>query len=400
MHILKLKSNDIKNVAAEALREGPSKVGDIDPTKTYLNKNYAPEENICRTSEELKERISDLGVKRKIRGDAVLATSTVIDLPKDYEGDTDEFFQSAYKAFVDTMCHGDESRVVYAILHLDEDHPHMQAMAIPIIETDKGMKLSAKELVNDTFMKKFHPTMQDKISKDLGRPVNLYDPDKCEERAEAREKGDRSKDYVTLSEHKARKQKEAVNEQLKAENEGLLVTRSVLNAEVNKLSDEKDKTNTDLAMITREKIQMTSDLRKVNSQLLAAKNSGVAQLSEINDKIYEATQQYNTTIKRLKTAENQLSDIQSKIQQSGPIRDLLQRVGAFLVQEKKSSLLKDLLKRLSAEGYDQLYNEKTNEVIPLPLDDTIGTGKNDLSVIAEDLLTKAEDLGIGIEYDR
>lgn len=208
MHILKGKSTDAKNVLLEAAREHKSKVGNIDESKTYLNYNLAPTDNRIHNSEELKSRIKDLGVIRKIRQDAVCFYSIIVDLPKDYEGDQREFFESAYKNLTQLFCNGDEEKVLQAYVHLDEKTPHMHFASIPIVEKNNKICLSAKDITGSKkFMFEFHPKMQELMSMDLGQKINLYDKTKVDERQKKRSKGDRSADYVSIEQFKAEKQR-------------------------------------------------------------------------------------------------------------------------------------------------------------------------------------------------
>lgn len=211
MHLMKLHSHDVRPVLAEARREHKSKVGSIDPARTHLNYNLncTPGKGVLRTADDFRTYIKELGVSRKIKADAVLCYSTVITMPKDYEGDSEAFFKTAYKALRHELCHDRDDLVVQAEVHLDEETPHMHFASIPIVEKDGKVKLSAKDITgNKSFLLHFHPNIERYISQRLGVPVHLYDADKCDERRQAREQGDRSKDYETIEEYKGRKEKE------------------------------------------------------------------------------------------------------------------------------------------------------------------------------------------------
>lgn len=214
MHITKLKSSDLHGVLGEARREHKSKVGDIDESRTHLNYHLSPRENEIHSAEEFRERIKALGVTRKLRGDAVCCLSTIVTLPQDYEGDVEDFFKAAYISAVNTLCGGREELVVQAYVHMDEKTPHMHFVSIPIVEKDGKAKLSAKDLLTKSFMRSFHPTMEQEMTEFLGEPIKLHDEELCEERRQAQAKGDRSLDYKTIEEYKATKQKEAKEQAL------------------------------------------------------------------------------------------------------------------------------------------------------------------------------------------
>lgn len=215
MHIIKLHSADVKAVLGEARREHESKVGSIDPEKTKDNYNLA--RRLEWDADLLKNRIKDLGVKRKVKDDAVLACSCIVTLPKDYQGDPEAFFKSATKALCHILCGGDTARIVQAEVHMDEKTPHMHFSWVPIVEKDGKRKLSAKEQLTKSFLTTFHSAVEQYMTADLGMEILLHDEEKCAERAEKRSKGDFSADYVSLEEYKATKEKEAYITDLEAQ---------------------------------------------------------------------------------------------------------------------------------------------------------------------------------------
>lgn len=239
MHIMKMKSADLHGVLGEARREHKSKVGDIDESKTHLNYHLSPRENEIHSAEEFRERIKALGVTRKLRGDAVCCLSTIITLPQDFEGDVEDFFKAGYKSLVNTLCGGREELVAQAYVHMDEKTPHMHFVSIPIVEKDGKVKLSAKDLLTKSFMRSFHPTMEQEMTDLLNVPIKLHDEELCEERRQAQAKGDRSLDYVTIEEYKGKKQKEAKEQALDKSIEKMEFTFDMLTTEVNSLTSYK-----------------------------------------------------------------------------------------------------------------------------------------------------------------
>ena len=178
MHLFKGHAGDVKGVLSEARgvrdangkhREGHSRVGTIDPTRTHLNYSIymGEQKEPIHTADELKEYIKSLGVTRKIRGDAVLFDSIVIDLPADYEGDQREFFTAAYKALKHICCDDKDERILQAPVHLDEKTPHMHFAFVPILEKDGKVKLASKELTTRTFMKQLHPKVEQYMNERL-----------------------------------------------------------------------------------------------------------------------------------------------------------------------------------------------------------------------------------------
>lgn len=175
MHICKV-SNGCSNVLKEARREHKSKVGNIDESRSHLNecgRNRAFEDDVSEA--HIREYISnDLGVKRKIQSDAVLMCSVIIDIPKDYKGDQQAFFQSALTNLNDFWCEGKAERIIQYEVHYDEKTPHAHFAFIPITQNKKGdPALSAKKVVNRAKLQQFHKFMEKQMSADLGQPIKL-----------------------------------------------------------------------------------------------------------------------------------------------------------------------------------------------------------------------------------
>lgn len=58
-----------------------------------------------------------------------------------------EYFKACLDFHVREYCAGDSSRVINAVIHLDEATPHMQVASVPIYEDEKGFHLAAKNLL-------------------------------------------------------------------------------------------------------------------------------------------------------------------------------------------------------------------------------------------------------------
>ena len=97
----------------------------IDKEKTSLNYNMSSNDY---KQTEIYDRVRRI-LGRKPRKDAVIG-STIITLPKDYEGDTYDFFQIAYEGLKDIYKIQEED-VISSYVHLDETTPHMHFYFIP-----------------------------------------------------------------------------------------------------------------------------------------------------------------------------------------------------------------------------------------------------------------------------
>lgn len=350
MNIQRYKSKDIKHINGEALREHKSRVGDVDPARTHLNVNLAPVANICRTKDELTDRIRQLGYTRKIRSDATLMDGVIITMPKDYTGDVDAFMRSAYKNFVNLFCQGDERRVLLATVHKDEKTPHLHFHFIPLIEKDGKIKLSHKDLISKSFLQKFHPWMSRLMSEDLGQDIRLYDADLCKEREQRHLNGDRSLDHVTIEEYKSLKQKEAHSAKLEAKIAGMTADLDTVDETLN---------------IKLQKLTETSD--------------------ELNDLLLQST---DTELRKKQNKVKTLTDtITSLSQKIPPLNDLLRMLADLWMMMDKYKHRQAMLKGLKDEGYT-LYNENEGKEIDI---DTLLV-EDTLNKDVEDLLAQAEDV--------
>ena len=387
MHIMKCKASDIKNVLEEASREHESKVGTINQTRTHLNYNLAPEDNRIHSADEMKQHIKDLGVNRKIRSDAVLCYSVIIDVPKDYTGDTTEFFHSAYNALKQELCNGHEEYVLQAYVHLDEKTPHMHFASVPIIEKDGKMKLSAKDITGTkTFLRSFHPHIEQAMSEDLGIPIHLYDPDKVEERQQARARGDRSKDYTTLEEYKATEEKKAYHASLGRQINGLESDLSLITETYNNTAEVLGKTRQELNTATEV-------LGKTKQEI----TSGKAQIDDLRLQIDTGNKNLNETEKRLKMANNELTEVLQEIKHYTPLQKYIEKLKEIKEKLKNQVTLYKTIKELKDQGFDRLYNRKTDETIQI--NDILEKTKDMIPVYmaVKDLVQQAESLD---DYER
>lgn len=166
MHILKGGASDYGSVKGEALREDgfSSKIGTIKKEKTIDNYPLVDR----NPPKDIDEFIKNLGVKRRIRSDAVRFVSIIVDYPKDETRDEREFFQESIKGLQEHFGIKDDA-ILYAQVHLDEGHPHMHFSFVPLVEkekkykdghSEKQIKLSAFDVLTKKSLCNLHPFMQ------------------------------------------------------------------------------------------------------------------------------------------------------------------------------------------------------------------------------------------------
>lgn len=190
-HIEKYQASALGNMLGHYERRAELENGyersNIDPSRTP--ENY----NLCERPDPLgfvDARIGELDLKRAPRKDAVRMIDTVVTLPAAYHGDTREFM-AAVKETLDGIFGAENCAGAY--VHMDETTPHMHYASVPV--TSDG-RLSAKSLLNRTFMKRFHDRLEAGVCERLGierAGLTLTD----EEREQ------RASKYVDLPEYKA-----------------------------------------------------------------------------------------------------------------------------------------------------------------------------------------------------
>ena len=133
---------------------------DIDPQRTHLNYNLAPQHD---QMDFLKQRLSEVYCLN--RKDVNVMCSWVVTAPKDLAlGQQEDFFKESYK-FLENR-YGKEN-VISSYVHLDETTPHMHFAFIPVVYDKKKdrYKVSAKERVNKFELKSFHSDYQEHLDK-------------------------------------------------------------------------------------------------------------------------------------------------------------------------------------------------------------------------------------------
>lgn len=164
-------------------------MGKIRNSKFWNIEGITPEEVV------LKERILEINqTGRKVKDDAVLITSVVITIPKDFPEDENLrrlFFQHA-KEFLDmdfkkenclsAVVHRDECFIKEGEKTADSAEEHLHYKFMPIMEKEKKYKsgkskmissFCAKELISQDYLNSFHERLKDYLESKLGFEVNV-----------------------------------------------------------------------------------------------------------------------------------------------------------------------------------------------------------------------------------
>ena len=128
-----------------------------DPTRTYLNRRLIDyPDGVKDRSAAIQQRLEEAGLTRKIgnnqvRAIRVLLTGTHEDMERiTREGRLDEWCEDNLKYLADTF--GREN-IVSAVLHMDEQTPHIHATLVPIVKGERKRK-KKEEQVKKRYRKK------------------------------------------------------------------------------------------------------------------------------------------------------------------------------------------------------------------------------------------------------
>lgn len=122
--------------------------------------NYKLIERQQHEYDSYKQRLKEVYAMK--RADLVKAISWVVTQPKEYAGDSQQFF----KIVSEFMCeHFGADNVIQGWVHLDEETPHAHFLIVPVTEDKKrhvesGLKLNASEYTSRKAYRNFHPAMQ------------------------------------------------------------------------------------------------------------------------------------------------------------------------------------------------------------------------------------------------
>lgn len=146
---------------------GEYKNKDIDKSKTHLNYSFIHDEKSAE--ERLKSRLNDLDVSK--RSDVNILASWVVTLPKEVkEKDQKKFFKCVNEFL--THKYGKEN-IISSDVHYDETTPHLHFTFVPVVENKKKnakhqYKVSAKELLTQTHLQRFHGELDRSLYVHLG----------------------------------------------------------------------------------------------------------------------------------------------------------------------------------------------------------------------------------------
>ena len=265
---------------------------DIDLERTHLNYNLAP---MREQMPYLKKRLEEVHCLK--RDDVNVMCDWVVTAPKELPAEHQrEFFEVVYKHLADKY---GEKNVISAYVHMDEKQPHMHFAFVPVVyDVKKGKeKVSAKEALNRSQLKRFHPELQEVIDNWIERKEYDFE---CNVLNGATENGNKTIEELKIESLKEiRKEEEYLTEEANKKCNEAWSEVQELEYKIRELEEDSEK----------------ADKLKAEVKELEVKKADLtSEASELTAQISEADKKLETINKAKDKAENSLKSTQKDVQ--------------------------------------------------------------------------------------
>lgn len=268
---------------------------DIDWNKTRDNIFLVQTEQWNREITKAIKRI-ETETGKKTRKDAVVLLDGLFTASPEFfanksDDEIKKYFEDCLDFYVKEYCQGDETRVLNAVIHLDEATPHMQVASIPVYTSESGNRLNAKIIMgNKTDYRKrqdrFFEAVSEKYGLERGEPASAIN----------------DKVHTTKREWQAATQEEAIaknNQVLTAQKEEYTKTKK-------KLKDTAEKIDLLTAeAVDKLKVNKVTDI--LNRDTVTVDRKSYESIKAVNESI-------NRNVKAITEAEN-IEDMKAELQQ-------------------------------------------------------------------------------------
>lgn len=306
---------------------------DIDPERTHLNYNLAP---MREQMPYLKKRLEEVHCLK--RDDVNVMCDWVVTAPKELPAEHQrEFFEVVYKHLADKY---GEKNVISAYVHMDEKQPHMHFAFVPVVyDMKKGKeKVSAKEALNRSQLKRFHPELQKVI--DNWIEEKEYDFE-CNVLNGATENGNKTIEELKIESLKEiRKEEEYLTEEANAKCNEAWGEVQELENKIHQLEDDAEKAEKLKAEVTELEVKR-DDLK--------------SEASELSAQISEADKKLETINKAKDNAENSLKSTQKDVQAREMYLGVL---NSSEIEKVQNRARENVLSKI--QGKDEVILDKTD----------------------------------------
>lgn len=268
---------------------------DIDWTKTKNNIFIKKTENWNR---EITRQIKQAGVKER-KNSIVLIDGLYTCSPEWFETHSKEeiikYFKDCLAFHIKEYCGGDKSRLINAVLHVDEQTLHLHIGSTCIYQDEKGMHLSAKDIMGG---REDYRLRQDRFYNEVSSRYGM-------ERGEQRDPAE-TKRYTTKREWQIAKQESELND--------LQIQKDLLEFDISSLKATRRYEHNKTEEVKQLKINIQDEIEELQNRNneLQQKNEELYNNRYEEFKKYkqgtELRQKLETEIKGLSEKQNQLQE--------------------------------------------------------------------------------------------
>lgn len=306
---------------------------DIDSERTHLNYNLAP---MRQQMPYLKKRLKE--VHCLDRDNVNVMCDWVVTAPKELPAEHQrEFFEVCYKHLEEKY---GEKNVISAYVHMDENQPHMHFAFVPVVYDVKKdrEKVSAKEALNRSQLKRFHPELQEVIDKWIDEKEYDFE---CNVLNGATENGNKTIEELKIESLKEiRKEEEYLTEEANTKCNEAWGEVQELENKIHQLEEDAEK----------------AEILKAEVKELEVKRDDLkSEASELTAQISEADKKLETINKAKDKAENSLKSTQKDVQACEMYLGVL---NSSEIEKVQNRARENVLSKI--QGKDEVILDKTD----------------------------------------
>lgn len=289
---------------------------DIDWTLTDQNQHMVYTKN---WGKEISRQIKEAGIKEVMKGknrSVVMLDGLYTASPEWFETHHPEehlkYFQACLRFHTEQYCGGDPSRVINAVIHLDETTPHMQVASVPILDTGVKQKLSAKDIMGNM---KDYRRRQDLFYEEVSQHFGM-------ERGEVVEEGE-----IRL--HTTKREW-----QIATQEEKLEAAKQKVEVQEQKIEQNADTIKQQEAEIKKKKEQIKKEPHVLTKQELESIKEDARPANKLTGKVTLPQEEYQSLLATRMAAEN-LAEAQKEVERE---REQLEKEQQHMEIEREDTL--------------------------------------------------------------
>lgn len=323
---------------------------DIDWTKTKNNIFIKRTENWNR---EITRQIKDAGVKER-KGSIVLLDGLYTCSPEWFESHSKEeviqYFKDCIAFHIKEYCSGDQSRLINAVLHVDEQTLHLHVGSTCIYQDETGTHLSAKNIMGG---RDDYRLRQDRFFNEVSSRYGM-------DRGEPREPAE-AKKHTTKREWQIVKQEQELC--------ALEDKKTILEFDIQAIQSKKNYETKKAAEAEKQRQNIQNEISKLES----ANNELQQKNEELYNSRYDEFKKYKSGLELRQNIEQEVKKLN---QQKNYLQDYLNRNSEIIKNwknevESKINTINNVMEEYEAFSNDieKRYSEEVKEYILAALGD-------------------------------